>query len=53
MIRVSGLTKDYGTRRAIESLTFEAAFLRPIGGQLTDRVSDPQAGTSRLAASPP
>ena len=41
MIRVSGLTKDYGTRRAIESLTFEAeqgeilGFLGPNGAGKT------------------
>jgi ABC-2 type transport system ATP-binding protein len=41
MIRVSGLTKDYGTRRAIDSLTFEAeqgeilGFLGPNGAGKT------------------
>ncbi len=41
MIRVSGLTKDYGTRRAIEDLTFEAGqgeilgFLGPNGAGKT------------------
>ena len=41
MIRVSGLTKDYGTRRAVDSLTFEAeqgeilGFLGPNGAGKT------------------
>ena len=41
MIRVSGLTKDYGQRRAIDSLTFEAeqgeilGFLGPNGAGKT------------------
>ena len=41
MIRVEGLTKDYGTRRAISNLTFEAkqgeivGFLGPNGAGKT------------------
>jgi ABC-2 type transport system ATP-binding protein len=41
MIQVNGLTKDYGTRRAIENLTFDAeqgeivGFLGPNGAGKT------------------
>ncbi|RME90771.1 MAG: ABC transporter ATP-binding protein [Anaerolineae bacterium] len=61
MIQVVGLTKDYGARRAIENLTFEArqgevlGFLGPNGAGKTTTMRiltgymPPTAGTARVA----
>jgi ABC-2 type transport system ATP-binding protein len=61
MIRTSGLTKDYGSRRAIEDLTFEAnqgevvGFLGPNGAGKTTTMRilagymPPTFGTARIA----
>ena len=60
MIRVDGLTKDYGTRRAIENLTFEArqgevvGFLGPNGAGKTTTIrifmnlTRPSEGTANV-----
>jgi ABC-2 type transport system ATP-binding protein len=61
MIRVDGLTKDYGTRRAIENLTFEArqgevvGFLGPNGAGKTTTMRiltgymPPTSGSAKVA----
>ena len=61
MIRAEGLTKDYGTRRALDNLTFEAAkgeivgFLGPNGAGKTTTMRiltgymPPTAGTAHVA----
>jgi ABC-2 type transport system ATP-binding protein len=61
MIRTSGLTKDYGARRAIENLTFEAkqgevvGFLGPNGAGKTTTMRilagymPPSSGTAQVA----
>ena len=61
MIRTTGLTKDYGSRRAIENLTFEAnqgevvGFLGPNGAGKTTTMRilagymPPTFGTAQIA----